>query len=99
LCKAILDADIKKVEELIKNGIDVNEKSSDGYSPLCIAAFWGYADIAKMLLEAKADVNATNKGTGWTPIHCAAFQGHGNVIRHLIEHQLDLTIKDSSGRY
>jgi ankyrin repeat protein len=53
LCKAILDADIKKVEELIKNGIDVNEKSSDGYSPLCIAAFWGYADIAKMLLEAK----------------------------------------------
>ncbi len=36
---------------LLQQGCDVNSRSSDGMTPLSIAAFWGYADIAKLLLE------------------------------------------------
>ena len=31
-------------------GLDVNKRSSQGFAPLCIAAFWGYSDIVKLLL-------------------------------------------------
>ena len=36
---------------LDKGGVDVNQRSSDGFAPLCVAAFWGYAEIVKLLLE------------------------------------------------
>ena len=36
---------------LIKEGADVNARSRDGMTPLGIAAFWGYADIAEILLQ------------------------------------------------
>ena len=41
------------VEKLLKSTekVDVNERSSEGFAPLCIAAFWGYAEIVKLLLE------------------------------------------------
>ena len=33
------------------DNIDIDQRSSEGFTPLCIAAFWGYADIVKLLLE------------------------------------------------
>ena len=39
------------MEELVKRGADINERSSDGMTPLGIAAFWGYAEIAEFLLK------------------------------------------------
>ena len=38
---------------LVSKGADINKQSSDGFMPLCTAAFWGYADIVKLLLENK----------------------------------------------
>jgi len=39
------------VESLLSQGADVNERSRDGMTPLGIAAFWGYAEIAELLLS------------------------------------------------
>lgn len=39
------------VKQLIVHGANVNERSKDGMTPLAIAAFWGYAEIVKLLLE------------------------------------------------
>ena len=33
------------------DGSDVNKRSTDGMTPLGVAAFWGYADIVQLLLE------------------------------------------------
>ena len=41
----------QQVEELLGKGQDVNERSREGMTPLGIAAFWGYAEIAELLLE------------------------------------------------
>lgn len=76
----------------------MNQCSEEGFHPLCIAAFWGYADIVKVLLEAGANVNVANRGTGWTAAHCAAFQGHGKVMLCLLNYKPDVTIADSMGR-
>ena len=42
---------IQAVQALLDHGADVNKKSKDGMTPLCIASFWGYAHIAKALLQ------------------------------------------------
>jgi len=39
------------VNSLLTRGVDVNKKSKDGMTPLSIATFWGYVDMAKLLLE------------------------------------------------
>ncbi|CAH1800241.1 unnamed protein product, partial [Owenia fusiformis] len=98
LSLAAANGDITLLRRLLEKGCDPNKKSADGMSPLAIAAFWGYAEIAQVLLEDGADVNATNGGTLWTPLHCAAFQGHGKVIMRLMEKQPNLTLRDNNER-
>ena len=39
------------VTKLIAQGADVNRKSKDGMTPLCVASFWGYVDIVEYLLN------------------------------------------------
>ncbi|KAL5010411.1 hypothetical protein ScPMuIL_012716 [Solemya velum] len=91
--------DLQAVNQLVKEGVDLNKRDKDGMTPLGIAAFWGYADIVQSLLEAGADVNAANSGSMWTPLHCAAFQDHGKVVMKLFEgSRPDLTCKDKKGR-
>jgi ankyrin repeat protein len=43
---------------LIDEGADVNQMDDLGNSPLSIASFFGYTDIAKLLLENKAIISA-----------------------------------------
>lgn len=50
---------LQEVEALLNRGSEINQKSSDGFAPLCIAAFWGYADIVKLLLERGLVSNST----------------------------------------
>ena len=42
---------LKAVQQLVRERAEVNARSNDGMTPLAIAAFWGYADIVKVLLE------------------------------------------------
>ncbi|XP_077999995.1 uncharacterized protein LOC144452723 [Glandiceps talaboti] len=98
LATASANGDINTVKALIHEGANVNQRSHDGFIPLCVAAFWGYSEIVEYLLRHRADVNGCNSGTGWTALHCAAFQGHGKVIMKLMEHNPNLNIRDDKGR-
>lgn len=44
---------------LIKEGINVNKKDKLGRSPLTISCYFGFYDLAKLLLENSAVVNDT----------------------------------------
>eukprot|EP00794_Sanderia_malayensis_P012894 gene12894-14222_t len=98
LCSACADGNLTLCKALINRGADINLRSTDGFLPLCLAAFWGYSDVAKLLLKNGADVNGTNGGTNWTSCHCAAFQGHGKVLMTLMEFNPRLDIKDDRNR-
>ncbi|XP_072015915.1 cyclin-dependent kinase inhibitor 2A-like [Amphiura filiformis] len=98
LATAAASGDLNAVKSLVQQGADVNQKSRDGFTPLCNAAFWGYSEIVEYLLKHDADLNASNSGTLWTPTHCAAFQDHGKVIMKLMEYQPDIMLQDSRGR-
>ncbi|XP_031564924.1 receptor-interacting serine/threonine-protein kinase 4-like [Actinia tenebrosa] len=98
LTSAAANGDEKLIKSLLDSGANPNSYSAQGFRPACIAAFWGYSSIVRLLLDSGADVNGCNKGTLWTPLHCAAFQGHGKVVMTIMEYKPDLTLTDSKER-
>ena len=56
-CAAIVQGDIEMVEKLIALGEDINQKSN-GKTPLQYAARYNRVEIAKLLLENGAKLNA-----------------------------------------
>jgi len=54
-------------------------------------------DVARLLLDRGADINAKNKN-GWTPLHLAARDGHVYVARLLLERGADAGVRDNKGR-
>ncbi|MFK7766644.1 MAG: ankyrin repeat domain-containing protein [Mariniblastus sp.] len=74
----------------------INAKTKSGYTALHAAAWNGHAGVAKLLLKAKADPNATDSD-GWTPLHKAAYRGHVEVVKQLLAAGTDRSIKNGVG--
>jgi hypothetical protein len=95
---AARDGDVKKVELLIKNQPSLISSKDEKYgqTPLHVAAFNDRLDVAKLLIEHKADVNA--KATnGSTPLHLAAAKGNKDIVEMLIENKADVNAVDNDG--
>jgi hypothetical protein len=98
LLDAVIEGDAARVRELLRKGANVNAKHGDYDStPLHVAALWGHAEVARLLLDHGADVNSRSKD-GWTPLHYAAAFGYADVARLLLERGADPSIKDDKGR-
>jgi ankyrin repeat protein len=94
--KAVKNNDVASVRALIQQGIDVNELDVNKDAPLIMAAYKGYTDIVKLLLEAGADVAVVDPNMKATALHAAAYAGHAEAAKLLIEHDIDI---DKQGPY
>ncbi|HQS51226.1 MAG: hypothetical protein B7X86_02335 [Sphingobacteriales bacterium 17-39-43] len=74
------------VRILLLSGADPNIPSKNGFSvyPIHSAVASNYTMIAKMLLEAGADINVVQK-SGATPLHSAAHNGNIELLIVLLE--------------
>ena len=70
LFKAIIHADLTKVKELLRSGIDVNIKGFQGYTPIQIAISWRNEAIINELYNNGANVLLINDH-GRNAIDCA----------------------------
>ena len=75
---------------------DVNSRGFDNSTPLHMASFRGYEEVARILLEGDADVTAQDDD-GRTPLHVASGEGHLQVVRALLEHGASTTARDKAG--
>ena len=57
----------------------------------------GAEEAVKVLLEAGADINATNEAD-FTALHGAAFRGLNEVVEYLVAHDADIDARDFRGR-
>lgn len=69
---------------LIMNGADVNALTSDGDSPLLIAALYGAFGIIPILINYGADINYANPGNSISALDVASRYGHINTMVILI---------------
>jgi ankyrin repeat protein len=84
LIKAIDEEDEKLFNYLLKQGVDVNGSSSEGWTPLGYAAAEGRLTYVKLLLEKGAKVNLSVDDRH-TPLQAAAAEGHLEVVKLLLE--------------
>lgn len=82
---AVVQGDIANIKAILSGQPDlVNAKDEKGSTPLHLASFKGYLEVAKFLLEKGADIEAVN-GRGFTPLQLAVYGGHRNLAEFLIE--------------
>ena len=60
------------VEALLQAGADVNARSLDYGTPLCLAAFRGRQNVVNLLLEYRANVHISSQVAG-APLHCSVY--------------------------
>ena len=101
IARAIKDGDIKQVKLLIKE-IDINKViSSRGVikgTLLMLAAHKGHTEIAKLLLNNGADVNALDYYNN-TALALAAREGHVDTVKLLLDHDANINVNNRLGLY
>lgn len=76
----------------------LEQHSSDGWTPLHLAAYFGEADLTRSLLDCgtPVDVRSTNSMQN-TPLHAAAAGRKLNAVRVLLEHKADVNLRQAGG--
>ncbi|KAK0738811.1 ankyrin repeat-containing domain protein [Schizothecium vesticola] len=92
----------KAVELLLQNGADPDPVSSEGITPLWLAAQEGYHEIVEMILDCdsadkKVDLEVQWKTTERRPLHQAAQRGHLKTTQLLLARGAAYDPVDSDG--
>ena len=97
LWDAVSTGNLSVVEQALANETDVNMKDpQSGATLLTVAALMGHTEIAALLIDYGADVDAKGKDGG-TPLHAAAFLGRVETVKLLLEKGADVTIRSKVG--
>ena len=96
LIRSILARDLGSVKERLINGANPNLCDEDGRTPLIHAAIDGLTDIAKVLVDAEAIVNAHDR-LGYTALHYAAQGYHEDTASMLIAAGACVDVEDVHG--
>src|SRR5436305_6128578 len=81
LLQAARGGDAKAVAAALAKGADVNAKSPYGATALSFAADKGHTEVARVLVQHKADVNAKDKFYQATPLSWALMRGQAGVLK------------------
>jgi len=106
LMAAVVAGDVADVKAALAAGADVNERFplinvfNDGHTPLLVASRDGPTEIARLLVEAGADVNAVEPTFGAVPLHKAAYNGRADILAILAAQPgIDLNVPGPSNGY
>lgn len=92
LMAAVVDGDTATAARLVAEGAAVDERFpivngfNDAHTPLLVASRDGHTAIVSLLLEAGADVNASEPTFGAVPLHKAVYNGHSESTAILAAH-------------
>ncbi|KAH8816340.1 Glycerophosphoryl diester phosphodiesterase family-domain-containing protein [Xylogone sp. PMI_703] len=89
------------VKLLVDAGVDINWQDETGETALHLAARFGHAECARILLEGtedqKANLELVENSFAWTPLHVAAVDGHLPIVELLLAAGADYNRPDAFG--
>jgi len=74
-----------------KFGLNLDQKSAYGFTPLHFAATNGKMGVVRYLIENGANINAKSYSQ-WTPFHLAARYGHLQIVEYLVEQGCEVDV-------
>jgi len=84
---------------LIKAGANIEEKDSSSYTPLLMAARYGYWSVAEVLLKNGANTEARETAMfSLTPLLMATGFGHVHTVAGLLKYGADIEARSSAKR-
>ena len=92
---AVMLGNISQVEKLLADGANPNEQIPGLGSLLYYSIATGNVEIVKILVNAKADINAVG-ANGYTPLMMAVVTGHIEIVKILLDAGADISIKNKS---
>jgi len=87
--RAIYTGDLEALRNLLDEGLSPEAFDDQGQPLLSLAAEAGRMDVAGMLLEAGAEIGATDRVRSLTALHAAARRGDAAMVRFLLEAEAD----------
>ena len=97
VCQALWLDDTSVLNTFLQQPCDPDLNVDGSLTCLCFAAKCGSLKCARLLLEAKADLNKSDEQLGRTPLHWACARGHVNVTRWLLESGADRSQAEAGG--
>lgn len=86
LIQAVENNDVEKVETILQDSsYPINETNDKGQSPLLIATHKNYVEVAKLLIDAGADINQKDSIQD-SPYLYAGAQGKTEILKYMIVH-------------
>ncbi|MCY9548767.1 ankyrin repeat domain-containing protein [Lysinibacillus xylanilyticus] len=86
LIQAVENNDLEKVQEILQDSsYPINETNDKGETPLLIATHENYIEVAKLLIEAGADINLQDNIQDSAYLYAGA-QGKTEILKYMIEH-------------
>ena len=89
--EALKFKDAEVVKSFIDNGVDIEARNENGWTPLHVTSILGHAEKTKLLIDAGADIDARNI-IGQTPLDIATDRGCMEVAKLLKNHQINLLL-------
>jgi ankyrin repeat protein len=99
LHEAAVMGKVERVQEILRTHPErLEESSSDGFSILGFAAYFGHEALAQCLLEQGAAVNHKSNNTMMVaPLHSAVSAQHVGIVRLLLEHGANANLPQEQG--
>ena len=95
-CVAGRNADV--LAKIARDPQLLKSHSSDGWTPLHLAAFFGHLQLATSLIEGGAEVDArSTNGLNNTPLHAAAAGGYTELVALLLQHGANANARQEGG--
>ena len=97
LCEAAATGTLYRMKALLEAGADLEQRDSNGRTPLMLAVAAGHTELVKVLCAAGANVHAVRGDDGGDLWNCALAKPKAEIISCLIDSGLDPNQKRASG--